>query len=103
MWKNYDPKENPHAGHRKRWTMLKVPAALIGGKHARWVLVGPVTDEDRKNASFIARCISDLDDPVEHAAALADFVTVMKVTKGRLGSGPIKFGRITFTAPKVAA
>ena len=82
--------------------MLRIPGDLIGTKHARWVLVPPPTVEDAKNASFIARVISDLDDADERNAAAADFATVMKVTGGRLGTGPIKFGRITFTAPPKA-
>jgi hypothetical protein len=52
----------------------------------------------REHIIFIARCIADLEDDNERAAASADFAAVHRMTAGRFDAGHTQFGRITFIA-----
>ena len=53
----------------------------------------------REHIIFIARCISDLEDDDERAAATRDFAAVHRMTAGRFDAGHVQFGRITFIGP----
>jgi hypothetical protein len=52
-----------------------------------------------KYIAFVACCIRDLDDPVERAAATADFAAVHFMTAGLFDQGHTQFGRVKFIAP----
>jgi hypothetical protein len=57
----------------------------------------PMTRED---IIFLARVISDMDDPAERASASRDFAATDHKTKGKFDQGDVRFGRLIFTAPK---
>jgi hypothetical protein len=53
----------------------------------------------REHIIFIARCIADLEDDDERAAATADFAAVHFMTAGLFDQGHTQFGRVKFIAP----